>query len=49
MAREHGLEILARIPDDRRIAEAYARGELPVAVVPGLFRVYSDLWRGVAS
>lgn len=49
VAREHGLEILARIPDDRRIAEAYARGELPVTVVPGLFRIYSDLWRGVTS
>jgi MinD superfamily P-loop ATPase len=49
VAREHGLEILARIPDDRRIAEAYARGELPVTVVPGLFRIYSDLWRGVLS
>ena len=49
LAREHGLEILARIPDDRRIAEAYARGELPVTVVPGLFRIYSDLWKGIAS
>ncbi len=49
VAREHGLEILARIPDDRRIAEAYARGELPIAVVPGLFRIYSDLWRRIAS
>jgi MinD superfamily P-loop ATPase len=49
VAREHGLEILARIPDDRRIAEAYARGELPIAVVPGLFRTYSDLWRRIAS
>jgi MinD superfamily P-loop ATPase len=49
LAREHGLEILARIPDDRRIAEAYARGELPVTVVPGLFRIYADLWRRISS
>jgi len=49
VAREHGLEVLARIPDDRRIAEAYARGALPVTVVPGLFRIYWDLWREVAS
>ncbi len=49
VAREHGLEILARIPDDRRIAEAYARGELPITVIPGLFRIYADLWRKVAS
>jgi MinD superfamily P-loop ATPase len=48
LAEERGLEIVARIPDDRRIAEAYARGALPVTVVPGLFRLFSDLWRRIS-
>jgi MinD superfamily P-loop ATPase len=48
LAGERGLEIVARIPDDRRVAEAYARGELPVSVVPGLFRIYTELWRRVS-
>ncbi|MBN1885823.1 MAG: ATP-binding protein [Candidatus Krumholzibacteriota bacterium] len=32
---EKGIGILARIPDDRTVAEAYSRGELPVDAVPG--------------
>ena len=31
----HGLQILAEIPDDRRVAEAYSRGEMIVETVPG--------------
>jgi MinD superfamily P-loop ATPase len=46
---QHGLEIVARIPDDRRIAEAYAQGHTPVTVVPGLFRLYHELWRRVSG
>jgi MinD superfamily P-loop ATPase len=49
LARQHGIEIVARIPDDRRVAEAYARGALPVTVVPGLFKVFTDLWRRISS
>jgi len=30
-----GIEVLARLPDDRAVAEAYARGELICDVVPG--------------
>ena len=33
--RERGVGILAEIPEDRRVAEAYSRGELAFAVVPG--------------
>ena len=33
--RARGLPILARLPDDRRVAEAYARGERIVDAVPG--------------
>ena len=40
-AREEGVPILMEIPFDRRIAEAYSRGELIVEALPeygGLFR-----------
>jgi len=32
--RRQGIEILAEIPDDRRVAEAYSRGDLAYEVVP---------------
>jgi MinD superfamily P-loop ATPase len=32
--RQEGIELLAEIPDDRRIAEAYSRGELMVESLP---------------
>ncbi|MEW5722676.1 MAG: ATP-binding protein [Thermodesulfobacteriota bacterium] len=37
--REQGLPILLEIPDDRRIAEAYSRGELIVEALPE-YRAY---------
>jgi MinD superfamily P-loop ATPase len=40
-----GIEIVARIPDDRRIAEAYSVGELAVSAVPGTFDLFADLWQ----
>jgi len=33
--RERGVRILAEIPDDRRVATAYSRGEMAFAAVPG--------------
>ncbi|MCL6447358.1 MAG: ATP-binding protein [Armatimonadetes bacterium] len=33
--RAKGLKILAEIPDDRRVAEAYSRGDLAFSSVPG--------------
>lgn len=33
--RSEGVEILAEIPDDRRVAEAYSRGLLAVEAAPG--------------
>jgi MinD superfamily P-loop ATPase len=33
--KKQGVEILAEIPDDRRVAEAYSRGELASVAVPG--------------
>lgn len=47
--REAGIAVLAEIPEDRRIAEAYSRGELMVDALPeyrALFRKLYDTIRG---
>jgi len=41
--RRQGIEILAEIPDDRRVAEAYSRGELACEAVPEFRTVMQDL------
>jgi MinD superfamily P-loop ATPase len=41
------VEIIAQIPDDRRIAESYSRGEMIVSAVPGIRERFSDLWRSI--
>jgi MinD superfamily P-loop ATPase len=38
------LTILARIPDDRRIAEAYSRGEMIVSCIEGLHDCFTSFW-----
>jgi MinD superfamily P-loop ATPase len=38
------LTILAHIPDDRRIAEAYSRGEMIISSVAGLHNCFTSLW-----
>jgi MinD superfamily P-loop ATPase len=48
----HSVPILAEIPEDRAVAQAYSRGKLAVAAVPGYDRLFLDLWeniRGAAS
>lgn len=40
---ERGLEIMAEIPDDRRIAEAYSRGALAVEAVPDCRAMFEEL------
>jgi MinD superfamily P-loop ATPase len=42
---EEAIPVLARIPDDRRVAEAYSRGALMVEVVPGMRSLLAGLWR----
>ena len=37
------IEILSEIPDDRKIAEAYSRGELAGEVIPGYRRMFETL------
>lgn len=34
--REEGIPLLLQIPEDRRVAEAYSRGELLTTILPGL-------------
>lgn len=41
--RERGGRILAEIPDDRRVAEAYSRGDLAFAAVPGYRERFKEL------
>lgn len=43
--RDKNIRILAEIPDDRRVAEAYSRGELPYSAVPG----YRELFEGLLN
>jgi len=37
------IEILTEIPDDRRVAEAYARGEIAVRALPGYGQLFQEL------
>jgi MinD superfamily P-loop ATPase len=44
---EQGIDLLAEIPDDRRIAEAYSRGEIVVDVLPDYKALFESLWRSI--
>jgi len=46
-AAGRGLPVLARIPFDRAIAAAYARGELLVEAVPELRPTVANVWAGI--
>ena len=41
---EEAIPVLRRIPDDRRVAEAYSRGDLMVTAVPELRAALIELW-----
>lgn len=45
--REQGISLLAEIPDDRRIAELYSRGELLVEKLPEYRALFEKLWDGI--
>ena len=47
-AGREGLPILMEIPFDRRIAEAYSRGEMLVEVIPEWKERFEDLYRRIA-
>jgi len=44
---EEAIPVLLRIPDDRRVAEAYSRGELMVTAVPGMRAALRGLWERI--
>ncbi len=49
---EHGLPIWGRLPHDRRVAEAYSRGQLAADAVPGVrerFESLADVLMGETS
>ena len=41
--RSEGIPVLLEIPEDRRIAEAYSRGETIAEAIPGMREVFTDL------
>jgi MinD superfamily P-loop ATPase len=41
------IEIVLEIPDDRRIAEAYSRGEMVVHAVPDYRQLFNDCWERI--
>lgn len=44
-----GIPILAEIPDDRRVAEAYSQGALLVEAVPGMREVFESLEKRICD
>ena len=44
-----GITILLEIPDDRRVAEAYSRGELIVDALPEYRAHFAQLWHAIES
>ncbi len=46
---EEGIEILMRIKDDRRIAEAYSVGKMAIDVLPDYERKFADLYESVSK
>ncbi|MBN2569345.1 MAG: ATP-binding protein [Deltaproteobacteria bacterium] len=45
--QDRGIPIIAEIPDDRRIAEAYSRGELIISALPQYRDVFEKLFRDI--
>ena len=46
---DEGLEIVLELPNDRRIAEAYARGDLLIDAVEGLDETLGAAWERIAA
>jgi MinD superfamily P-loop ATPase len=47
--RRRGARVIAEIPDDRRIAEVYSRGEMIIDGVPGLHEVFLKMWHSIVE
>jgi len=41
------VEILSKIPDDRRIAECYSKGEMILKGVPDVKKNFEELWKAI--
>lgn len=46
---KEGLPVLAEIPNDRAIAQAYSRGDLAARVLPHLRQLFFDLFQGLSE
>jgi len=44
-----GIEIILEIPDDRRIAEAYSRGEMVIQALPEYQKTFEACWEKIAG
>ena len=47
--RDAWIPVLAEIPDDRRVAEAYSRGQLAVDALPEYRELFQALWSAVSG
>ena len=47
--RENNTPVLAEIPDDRRVAEAYSNGRLAAENIPGYDKRFKELWHKLES
>jgi len=45
--QDRGIPIIAEIPDDRKIAEAYSRGELMISALPQYREVFEKLFKDI--
>ncbi len=45
--KKNNISILAEIPDDRRVAEAYSIGKLAAETIPGYDKYFYDLWKKI--
>lgn len=47
--RQNGVRVLAELPEDRRVAEAYSRGDLAASAVPGYAARFEQVLAAIAD
>lgn len=47
--RKEKIDIIAEIPDDRRIAEAYSRGDMLIHTLPHMKELFEHLWHEIRN
>lgn len=47
LCRSYGIQIIGKIPDDRRIAEAYSRGITIYEALPDYLDVFREIWKNI--